>query len=74
MAEIKDYEDVSLYPVSDQVRDEMFSLQSECSVVWSTKDGWPVASCTASSGTTTRYGSREWPIASPYRPCAVIPS
>jgi hypothetical protein len=42
MAEITDYEDVSQYPVSDEVRDEMFTLQTECAVVWSTKDGWPV--------------------------------
>jgi general stress protein 26 len=42
VAEIKDYEDVAGYPVSDEVREEMFSLQTECAVVWSTKEGWPV--------------------------------
>jgi len=42
VGEIEDFEDVARYPVSDTVRDEMFALQSECAVVWSTKDGWPV--------------------------------
>jgi hypothetical protein len=40
--EIKNYEDVSVYPVDAEKMERMFAAQTECSVVWSTKDGWPV--------------------------------
>lgn len=42
MAAIKDYEEVSVYPVDDEKREQLFALQTECAVCWSTKDGWPV--------------------------------
>ena len=39
---IRDYEEVSLYPIDDEKREKMFALQTECAVVWTTRDGWPV--------------------------------
>ncbi|MBT4161787.1 MAG: hypothetical protein HOC70_17235 [Gammaproteobacteria bacterium] len=39
---VKDYEEVSIYPIDDEKRERLFALQSECAVVWSTRDGWPV--------------------------------
>jgi len=38
----RDYTDVSVYPVGDELRDALFAAQTECAVVWSTSDGWPV--------------------------------
>ncbi len=36
------YDDVSVYPVGDDLRARLFDVQTECAVVWSTTDGWPV--------------------------------
>ncbi len=50
------YDDVSVYPVGDDLRARLFEVQTECAVVWSTTDGWPV-------GVMHRYvgrGDRFW--------------
>jgi nitroimidazol reductase NimA-like FMN-containing flavoprotein (pyridoxamine 5'-phosphate oxidase superfamily) len=39
---IHDYEQVSVYGLDDEERDELLRLQGECVFNWSTKDGWPV--------------------------------
>lgn len=39
---LEDFEDVSLYPIDDEARDALLASHSECAVVWSTRDGWPV--------------------------------
>lgn len=36
------YDDVSVYPLDQDKIDRLLQLQSECSVLWTTKDGWPV--------------------------------
>ncbi len=36
------YDDVSIYPLDPAKIERLLQLQSECSVLWSTKDGWPV--------------------------------
>lgn len=36
------YDDVSVYPLDEAKIERLLQLQSECSVLWSTKDGWPV--------------------------------
>lgn len=36
------YDDVSTYPLDQQKIDRLCQLQSECAVLWSTSDGWPV--------------------------------
>lgn len=36
------YDDVSIYPLDQAKIERLLQLQSECSVLWSTKDGWPV--------------------------------
>ncbi|MCR9277004.1 MAG: hypothetical protein NXH85_03440 [Pseudomonadaceae bacterium] len=36
------YDDVSMYPLDPAKVERLLQLQSECSVLWSTKDGWPV--------------------------------
>jgi hypothetical protein len=38
----KNYDDVSVYPVDEALRERLFERQTECAVVWSTSDGWPV--------------------------------
>ena len=40
--EFEPFEDLSRYPVQDEKRERMFAEQLECSVVWTTSDGWPV--------------------------------
>ncbi len=40
--EIRDYEDVAVYPLDDETFERLMALQTECAVVWSTRDGWPV--------------------------------
>lgn len=40
--EKKSYEDVSVYPIDDPLREVLFATQSECALCWSTTDGWPV--------------------------------
>ncbi len=42
MAELHDYEAVSIYPMDDPVRDELLETQNECVFNWSTQDGWPM--------------------------------
>ena len=36
------YDDVSTYPLHQAKIERLCELQSECSVLWSTSDGWPV--------------------------------
>ncbi|MDG2112191.1 MAG: hypothetical protein P8N02_06210 [Actinomycetota bacterium] len=38
----QNYDDGSVYPLSNEMRDLLFDLQTECSLSWSTTDGWPV--------------------------------
>ena len=38
----EDFEKVSIYPVDDDVREQLLSIQIECIFNWSTKDGWPM--------------------------------
>ena len=37
-----DYDDVSTYPLDQAKIERLCQLQSECAVLWSTSDGWPV--------------------------------
>lgn len=39
---IKNYEDVSIYPLDDDTREMILREQNECSFVWGTKDHWPI--------------------------------
>ncbi len=39
---MKNYEEVSTYPVDPEKREHLFAVQTECAVCWSTRDGWPV--------------------------------
>jgi len=36
------YEKVSIYPVDDDVREELLSTQIECVFNWATREGWPM--------------------------------
>jgi hypothetical protein len=36
------YDDVSGYPLDPDKIERLFQLQSECAVLWSTSEGWPV--------------------------------
>ncbi len=36
------YDDVSIYPLDREKIERLCQLQSECAVLWSTKDGWPM--------------------------------
>lgn len=36
------YDDVSTYPLEQSKIERLCQLQSECAVLWSTSDGWPV--------------------------------
>ncbi len=38
----KSYEDVSVYPIDEPLREVLFARQSECALCWTTSDGWPV--------------------------------
>jgi hypothetical protein len=38
----KDHEQVSIYPFSDEKREELLTKARECIFNWSTRDGWPV--------------------------------
>lgn len=42
MNEKSDYTDVSDVGVDDEKRADLYEAQTECSVLWSTLDGWPV--------------------------------
>lgn len=37
-----DYDDVSIYPLDQEKIERLCQLQSECAVLWSTSDSWPV--------------------------------
>ena len=37
-----DYDDVSIYPLDQNKIERLLQLQTECAVLWSTSDGWPV--------------------------------
>ena len=39
---LEDFEDVSLYTLEPERRDALLARGSECAVVWSTRDGWPI--------------------------------
>jgi general stress protein 26 len=39
---LRDFEDVTLYPLDAPVREELLRTQNECSFVWAPRDGWPV--------------------------------
>lgn len=39
---VSNYEEVDVYPLDDDVREELLLSQNECSFVWSTRDHWPV--------------------------------
>lgn len=41
-APIHDYEQVSVYGMNDQEREELLLANGECAFNWSTKDGWPM--------------------------------
>ncbi len=38
-----DYHDVRDVGIDDEKRERLFEAQTECSVAWTTRDGWPVA-------------------------------
>lgn len=42
MSRTHDHEIVSIYPFSEDEVDSMLNNSSECVLMWSTKDGWPV--------------------------------
>jgi hypothetical protein len=39
---LEDFDNVSLYGIAPERRDELLSRHHECAVVWSTTEGWPV--------------------------------
>lgn len=39
---IQNYEDVSVYPLDDDAREQILLEQNECSFVWGTRDHWPI--------------------------------
>ena len=42
MAQTQDHETVSIYPFSEEEVDQLMGNSTECVLMWSTKDGWPV--------------------------------
>ena len=40
---VDNYEQVSVYNLSDERRETLLREHAECSFAWTTKDGWPVA-------------------------------
>ena len=42
MADIDNYEAVSVYHLDDDKKEELLSIGRECTFNWSTKDGWPM--------------------------------
>lgn len=36
------FDDVSTYPLDEDKIERLLQLQSECAVLWTTKDGWPM--------------------------------
>lgn len=39
---LHNYEQVSVYDLDPEVREELLRSNAECTFMWSTKDGWPV--------------------------------
>ena len=39
---VENYEQVSIYHLNDERREELLNHHAECTFTWSTKDGWPV--------------------------------
>lgn len=39
---LEDFDDVSDYGIANTRRDALLAAHDECSVVWSTSDGWPI--------------------------------
>jgi hypothetical protein len=39
---VGDYSDVSAFGVDPVKQEELYGAQTECSLIWSTRDGWPV--------------------------------
>ncbi len=39
---LEDFDDVSDYGIDEARRDALLAAHAECSVVWSTSDGWPI--------------------------------
>ena len=39
---VENYEQVSIYNLSDERREELLDQHAECTFTWSTRDGWPV--------------------------------
>jgi len=42
ISKTSDHETVSIYPFTDEEVDQMCTHSSECVLMWTTKDGWPV--------------------------------
>lgn len=40
--QVRDLDDVSGYKVSDEDRERLFTLTSECIVMWTNRSGWPL--------------------------------
>lgn len=41
-AEVSDYEDVTIYTLEDADEQRLLDSATECTFIWSTRDGWPV--------------------------------
>ncbi len=39
---ITNYDEVGIYPLDEDVQEELLTSQNECAFVWGTKDHWPV--------------------------------
>jgi len=39
---LEDYDDISVYGIDASRREALLARYHECSVVWTTSDGWPV--------------------------------
>ena len=42
MADLKNYESVSIYHLDDDVKEKLLATHAECVFNWATKDGWPM--------------------------------
>ena len=42
MAELQDYERVSIYQLDPDVQEKLLSSHRECVFMWATKEGWPI--------------------------------
>jgi len=42
VSEAKDYEDVTIYGLDDDVEAELLDVAPECTFMWSTQAGWPI--------------------------------